>query len=215
MPDLSTSLAELATTYPAAGRVFHRHRLDFCCRGNRPLAEACVDAGLDPEAVLREILAAVPPADVPALASWPAGRIAEHIVARYHAPLRAELPRLTEMARKVERVHADKAGCPTGLADHLDAWSAEVLDHLDQEERVLFPSLASPDPAVVAALAKEHDDHAAALARTRELAGDLEPPPHACTTWRALYAGLAELERELMQHVHVENHVLFPRATAR
>ena len=29
-------LSEIAVTHPAASRVFHRHRLDYCCGGRRP-----------------------------------------------------------------------------------------------------------------------------------------------------------------------------------
>ena len=43
------------------------------------------------------------------------------------------------------------------------------------------------------------------------LTGAYTPPEHACASWRALYAALDELERELMAHIHLENHVLFPR----
>ena len=58
---------------------------------------------------------------------------------------------------------------------------------------------------------QEHDDAGADLRRTRAMVTDFVPPSSACTTWRALYVGLAEFERELMEHVHLENHVLFPR----
>jgi len=46
------------------------------------------------------------------------------------------------------------------------------------------------------------------------LTGGFHPPPHACDTYRALYAGLQELERDLHQHIHLENNILFPRALA-
>ena len=59
---------------------------------------------------------------------------------------------------------------------------------------------------------QEHQDHGVNLARMRSLAHDFEPPAEACGTWRALYLGLAELEAEIMQHIHLENHVLFPSA---
>ena len=52
------------------------------------------------------------------------------------------------------------------------------------------------------------------LRKTRRLAHDLVPPPAACNTWRALYLGLDALERELMEHIHLENNVLFPRVLA-
>ena len=34
----------------------------------------------------------------------------------------------------------------------------------------------------------------------------------ACPTFRGLYYGLSEFERDMHVHVHLENHVLFPRA---
>ena len=64
----------------------------------------------------------------------------------------------------------------------------------------------------VRVMMQEHDDHGASLRRLRELATDFVPPPEACATWRALYAGLEKLEAELMEHIHLENNVLFPRA---
>ena len=49
----------------------------------------------------------------------------------------------------------------------------------------------------------------------REMTGDYTPPEWSCPTFRGLYHGLSELEREMHVHVHLENHILFPRATAR
>ncbi len=215
MPTTASHLSDLAISVPASTRLFHKYRLDYCCGGRRSLAEACAEhGGLDADAVLAEIEAAATPDTTP-IAGLGVAELAAHVVDRYHARLREDLPRLTGMASKVERVHADKDGCPRGLAEHLASWGDAVLEHLDKEEQVLFPALERADAEVVTALMREHDDHAAALRRTRGLTTDLVPPAAACTTWRALYAGLDEVERDLMEHVHIENHVLFPRALTR
>ena len=58
----------------------------------------------------------------------------------------------------------------------------------------------------------EHHEHARNLQRTRDLAHDFVPPAEACTTWEALYLRLGILEADLMEHIHLENNVLFPRA---
>lgn len=216
MPTKDTPLNELATSCAGAVPVFHRHRLDFCCGGARSLVDACAERGLDADALLAEIEGASAGIPVRDWSAMTPPEIAALIVEHYHLPLREDLPRLLGMARKVERVHGDKQDCPRGLADHLAALLEAVEDHLEQEENVLFPSLsragATPDAAVVTALVHEHDDHATGLRRTRELAHDLVPPTAACTTWRALYLGLEQFERDLMEHVHLENTVLFPRA---
>lgn len=215
MTTVDTPLAELAVRIPAATKVFHRHGLDFCCKGWRSLSVACESKALDPVLILDEIKAeAREPSDLTNWSERPLGEVIDYIVTRYHKPLREELEHFLAMARKVERVHAEKPTCPRGLAEHLEVLSAEVGAHLDKEERILFPMIRAGQPAhmPVQVMVQEHDDHAANLKRTRELTNELQPPSDACTTWRALYMGLGVLERELMDHIHLENNVLFPRA---
>jgi regulator of cell morphogenesis and NO signaling len=66
----------------------------------------------------------------------------------------------------------------------------------------------------VACMLQEHDDAGEALAGMRELTHGFTPPAEACNTYRALFAGLAELEEDLHRHIHLENAVLFPQAMA-
>jgi regulator of cell morphogenesis and NO signaling len=42
--------------------------------------------------------------------------------------------------------------------------------------------------------------------------GGFAVPADACPTYRALYQGLEDFERDLHQHIHLENNVLFPHA---
>ena len=46
----------------------------------------------------------------------------------------------------------------------------------------------------------------------RALAHDFIAPPESCATWKALYLRLNRFTDELMEHIHLENNVLFPRA---
>lgn len=212
-----TTLADLAAELPAASRIFRQHGLDYCCGGRRSVAEACRERNLDAEAVMREVQnATVRPGDPTSLVGRPVGEIIAHILERYHAPLRAELPELVAMAKKVERVHADKPLVPKGLGAHLELMHADVLNHMAKEEQILFPMLEAGGGAraqgPIAVMLHEHDDHGQNLRKLRELAFDLAPPEHACTTWRALYVRLEELEAELMDHIALENNVLFPQA---
>lgn len=215
-PQSTTTLAELATVLPAASRVFHRHGLDFCCNGARPLAAACAERGLDPQAVLAEVAAEGQGVTKERWDQRPLAEIVDFIVGYYHRRLREELPQLLAMAERVEQRHADKPSRPQGLAAHIAHVHLAVLDHLEKEEQILFPMLKSGRGAMAAGpvqvMELEHDDHAANLRRTRQLAHDLVPPEEACNTWRALYLRLAEFEAELMEHIHLENHVLFQRA---
>ena len=215
---LQRTLGEWVTAQPAAAQVFYRHGLDFCCGGKQSLGQACAAAGLNADAILGEIGEAQAEgndADV----RWdarPLEELIDHIVQRYHVPLRSEIPRLIDLARKVEQVHAAKADCPAGLADLLVQVRAAVESHLDKEEQILFPLIAGGRGQTahmpVQVMMQEHEDHGRNLSRIREITNNRSVPEDACATWRELYRALGQLERDLMDHISLENNILFPRA---
>lgn len=205
-------IGQIAVQLPGATAVFRRLRLDFCCGGQVSLSKAAADKGLDPEAVLAE-LSALQRSDVVPEAASPSALI-DHIVARYHDVHRAQLPELIRMARRVEAVHRENPDVPAGLADLLEEISQELQSHMLKEEQVLFPMLKSGgNPMVghpIGMMRAEHVDHGEALDKLNALTHDATAPLGACNTWRALYAGIAQLGDDLIHHIHLENNVLFP-----
>ena len=90
----------------------------------------------------------------------------------------------------------------------------ELESHMQKEEQVLFPMIRAgllPAPPI-GMMRSEHDQHGMALARMVDLAHGLVQPSGACNTWRALLGGLQTLRVDLMQHIHLENNILFPKA---
>ncbi|MCB9914850.1 MAG: iron-sulfur cluster repair protein YtfE [Planctomycetes bacterium] len=216
----SSTLADLAVRFAGASRVFHRHGLDYCCNGRIPLHEACLRRELDPNVLLAELREAAGAASTgPGPVDGPLPQLIQHLLDHYHEPHRAEVPRLVEMATRVEAVHGDKPECPRGLAAHLSHMGQELEMHMQKEEQVLFPmilrGLGANAGMPISVMEEEHQDHGRNLERLRKLAHDFDPPECACNTWRALYLGLDELEQQLMDHIHLENNVLFPRALER
>lgn len=214
-----TTLADLATAYPGAARVFYRHGLDFCCGGRRPLGEVCIKRGLDADSLINEI--EEESRTITDQRRWdrePLEALVAFIVDTYHRRLRETFPDLIRMAARVENRHGDKPECPRGLTAQLELMHEHVLDHLEKEEQVLFPLIvAGRGPAAVGpahVMEMEHDEHAKNLEVLRRLTNNMQPPDAACTTWRALYLALRQFEEELMVHIHLENNVLFRRALA-
>jgi len=197
-------------------RVFQRHDLDFCCHGRVSLEEACAER-LDPDALIAEIEAEA--RDDAAFERWdekPLNELIDHLLDRFHASHREEVPRLVGLARKVEERHADKASCPRGLVTLVERMAEELELHMQKEEQVLFPMVRGGRGHLammpIQVMESEHEDVGRDLLRLREITADYTAPEEACDTWRALYLGLQELEGELKQHIHLENNVLFPRA---
>jgi len=218
--DPRRTLGDLACARAGASRVFARHGLDFCCHGQVSVEDTCAAEGLDLAAFLAEL--AAEEREDGGFESW-TGRsdddLIDHLLSAFHEAHRAEVPRLEAMAAKVERVHKDKPGCPHGLARHLAAMLESLESHMQKEEEILFPMLRRGIGVMaggpIQVMEQEHEDHGASLAKLRQLTGDYTPPPGACRTWTALYLGLAQLERDLMTHISLENNLLFPRALAR
>jgi regulator of cell morphogenesis and NO signaling len=220
-----TLVADIAAHHPRSIEVFERHGIDFCCGGRRPLEEACREHGAAVEAVAAEIADAAA-REVPedrVFTDAPLGALLDHIVSRYHASLREDLPRLGRMADKVAEVHGVRHPELRELASVYGGLRDELQPHLDAEEERVFPALRRLDEAgteaadvqgALHALEEEHDRAGDALARLRELSRGFEVPDDGCTTYRALYEGLARFERELHEHVHLENNVLFPRVVS-
>ena len=206
------SIGAIAVQIPGATAIFRKLKLDFCCGGQQPLAQACADKGLDTEQVLQTLNALQHTATLPPTPT--ASELIDHILQRYHEVHRQQLPELIRMARRVEAVHRDHPQVPHGLADHLETMEQELLEHMAKEEQILFPLLKQGGhPMVVhpiGMMRHEHVSHGAQLERLAELTTQHQPPVGACNTWQALYAGTARLTEDLIEHIHTENNLLFP-----
>ena len=218
MEMIELSLGQLARRIPGATRLFDAHRLDFCCGGNKTLRAAAAAAGVDTAPIVEELRLLAERADTSGERDWQdasATELVEHILARYHAVHREQLPELIRLARKVEQVHGDRADCPHGLAEHLSAMAQELESHMRKEEDVLFPMIVRGQGpragAPINVMRMEHDDHGVALRAMEAMTNDITAPAGACTTWRALYTGLRTFRADLMAHIHTENNILFER----
>ncbi|MFC7736337.1 iron-sulfur cluster repair protein YtfE [Roseomonas sp. GCM10028921] len=205
-------VTEIAAALPGPTAVFRKHKLDFCCGGDVPLAEAAARRGASLPAIKAELATLLPRQ---ATAPEETGALIDLIETRYHATHRRELPELIRLARRVEAVHGDKPEAPRGLADLLEEMGLELESHMQKEEAVLFPMMRDGGhPMIghpVAMMRHEHDDHGEHLRALEALTNNGEPPAGACNTWRALFAGTRKLADDLMEHIHLENNVLFPR----
>ncbi len=229
----SVTVADIAASSLAAVRVFERLGIDYCCGGKRPLAEVCREKGLDAGAVQQELDTAgkASEADARDWTTAPLRDLADHIVGTHHEYLKREFQPLADRLEKVYRVYNERYGSTlTGLPEVYAGLRSELEMHMFKEERILFPAIAAVEAAAAAGappprtpfgplsnpigmMEAEHDSAGQALAQIREITGNFAIPDYACVTYRALMSGLQELEHDLHLHIHLENNILFPRAT--
>jgi regulator of cell morphogenesis and NO signaling len=207
-------VGEIAASLSGATGVFRRFRIDFCCHGDVSLDEAARDRGIDAESVEAALrgLDSTQPSDLPT----DTGDLIDHILERYHETHRRQVPELIQLSRTVERVHAGKPGVPAGLADILQRALGELEVHMRKEELMIFPAMRRSDgtrslDGPTSMLREDHSGQGELLEQIGALTDDFAVPEGGCTTWRALYARAAEFKHDLVEHIHIENNILFPR----
>jgi len=232
----STTLATIALRSVSHAAVLDRHGLDFCCRGGRTLAEACVAMGVEPGSLLAEFDAEVrarearnpsPDSEV----DWdqrPLTELVGYIVQTRHAFTRAAMGRIAPLLAKVVAKHASRHPELETVASAFRELSGDMEPHMAREEGVLFPYITALEdcdraPSVppfgtvrnpVRMMMREHDRAGELLATIEQATGRFVPPADTCGSLKAAYAALADLRMDLLRHVSLENNVLFPRAIA-
>jgi regulator of cell morphogenesis and NO signaling len=216
--DPSRTVAELVLERPARARALEELGLDYCCGGKTPLSEACDTRGLAVDDALAALEAVTDaPTDERDWTAAPLAELCDHIVTEHHDRLRQELPRLDGLLEKVVRAHGEERPSVIELRDTFKILRGELEEHLAAEEDDLFPlvRVGGPyDAEQVRELEHDHEWAGSALARMRALTDGYDLDQAMCNTHRATLDGLHELERDLHQHIHEENNVLFPRALA-
>lgn len=223
--DAHATLAALVNADIRRARVLEQFGLDYCCNGDRRLADAAALAGVDLAEVTRGLDLGPDATDSngEGPTSSDLATLAHGIVDDHHAYLWDEMPRLHALAEKVANVHGERHPELARVRDlYFDAEKG-MEPHLTREERVVFPAISKlertgqgtmtshgPLDELIVTLTDEHDVIGAIFKELREITGGYETPADGCQSYRALYEGLAEMERDLHLHIHKENNVLFP-----
>lgn len=234
-PDIADrTVGEIVADDYRLGSIFQRYGIDFCCGGGHTVAEACSKQGVAVDDLREALVAARSTEDGRGRGEerqWPLDFLVDYITNVHHQFVREHLPILTQFATKVAKVHGDANPELHEVAYLVRDLSTELTEHLADEEATLFPyvkqlvvaktqKVRPSRPAFesaknpITSMERDHDGAGAIMKRLRAITADYTPPPHACNTYRALFATLEQFEEDLHRHVHLENNVLFPRALA-
>lgn len=230
-----STVADIVRVNYRAADVFRKYGIEYCCGARWPLSTVCLMKGI-PEAELLEDLKKVSrtiqlsvtlPFD-----KWDIDFLTRYIINVHHVYLAETLPALEALLVHFVSEHANKYPYLVTLQRYFTRLHTEGLAHTRHEEEVIFPYIrqvahACEDKDSLAAqlvrtlrkpvarvLDHEHTLFTEKLYRFRELTANYTPPEKACTSHRVVLAKLKELDNDLMQHIYLENEILFPRIIA-
>lgn len=233
MMNSNMTVREAAIQIPESTRLFEKLKIDYCCGGNRPLTEACASVGVGIDKLM-EMLAEV--SDVVAkqegtldFQQLALAELITHIVDSHHVFTKSEMDRLEALTEKVIGAHGGNHPELVRVGELFQTLCADLKPHMFKEERVLFPYIAAMEQAAaqnqprpfapfgtvnnpVRMMMMEHDTAGEILRELRALTSDYKVPPDACISYQTLYQALEAFEKDLHQHIHLENNLLFPKA---
>ena len=225
----NTTVGELAAGLPGAVRLFETLGIDFCCGGRVPLEEACREKNLSVDQVIGalETIKDIQQT-TPSSRDWTTASLRElsrHIVENHHSYVRKEIPRINGLLDKICEVHGKNRPEFLEVRAPWSALTEELTQHMYKEEKILFPFIehleawnqgSGPKPWApfgsvqnpIRMMVHEHDSAGQLLDQIRGRLTDRT----GCNTCLEFFRSVDAFERDLHQHIHLENNLLFPRA---
>jgi regulator of cell morphogenesis and NO signaling len=229
----SSYVTDIVTNDYRTAEVFRKFNIDFCCGGKWPLDIVCQNKNLDTEEIISELKKIIQQSASNAALdfdNWEIDFLTDYILNVHHQYLRKALPEIKEQTTKFLDGHRKKYPELEEVESILNRFMKEIPPHIRQEEEIFFPyikqiyhaykhresyakllirTLRKPLEEV---MQKEHETTGAGLNKLRTLTNNYTPPENACITHKVTFAKLKELDKDLVQHIHLESNILFPKA---
>ncbi|HNP07804.1 MAG TPA: iron-sulfur cluster repair di-iron protein [Cyclobacteriaceae bacterium] len=225
------TISEIVADDYRAAQVFKNHSIDFCCKGNRSVGEACEEKNIDANKLLEEIeqVKQNKPSSTTDFKKWPLDLLADYIEKTHHRYVEEKLPILKQYLHKLCQVHGDRHPELFEISEEFNMSAGELAAHMKKEEFILFPyirkmakskesktTLDAPNFGTVQnpvqMMMDEHTTEGDRFEKISKLSNKYTPPADGCNTYRVTYALLNEFEEDLHLHIHLENNILFPKA---
>ena len=215
--------AYIVKEFPKASDIFKTYGINFCCKGDILLKDTFANKDLEGNAILHELNSTYDDwkAKGNQATNWDfksSTEITDHIVDYYHQYLHDELSSLGEFVTRIYRVHGHDSPHLQELYSLYNEFLIEAETHLVKESSDIIPLIQSNDETNQDKLAngiKEVKDRSEMMVhllnKMRETTSNFEPPIDACGSYRITYARLLDLEKEMMNYIHLENNILFER----
>lgn len=219
------TIGEIVANDFRAASIFKEVGLDFCCGGNKSLTVACKEkrANISHLSQQLETLAQTPVSGAMNFKQWTLGFLSDYIVNTHHKFVLKNLPELVFYTQKIASVHGDHHPELLEVAELFGKINKELLQHLKNEEEVLFPVIKAAEISAspqlkstiisdVTRMQGEHEFAGGAMDKINELTNNYLIPADVCNTYRVSLKLLEQFEDDLHIHVHLENNILYPKA---
>ena len=221
------SIGEIvAADFRAAG-IFKNAGIDFCCGGKKSLDDTCKEKSIDSEMLVNQLKDLENSKADPNqnFIDWELSFLIDYIVNTHHKFVLKTMPDLVFYTKKIASVHGLNHPELSEVADLFEKINDELLQHLKNEEEVLFPAIkevinndsSGARTIIVSEIGRmsgEHEFAGGAMDKINEITSNYLVPEDGCNTYKVAFKLLQQFEDDLHVHVHLENNILYPKALA-
>lgn len=220
-----TNIGQIVADDFRAAEILKDAGIDFCCGGKKTLEEACKEKNIKPEIIEKKIqdLSLVPIGNSHNFKEWSLDFLADYIVNTHHKYVLKTLPELLFYTQKIADVHGSNHKELEEVADLFSKINSELLQHMKNEEEVLFPAVKEvlknnsqegkqTIQSEISRMTGEHEFAGGAMDKINEITDGYKVPADGCNTYHVTFKLLQQFEDDLHVHVHLENNILFPKA---
>lgn len=224
-------IGELVAHDYRTASVFKNHGIDFCCNGNRTIADACESKKMESSTLIEKLQQTIQQSnrETADYNSWPLDLLTDYIEKKHHRYVAEKTQEIRPYLDKICKVHGEHHPELFKIRDEFFASSGELAAHMKKEEFILFPfirkmtkakqgnvKIESPHFGTIQSpihmMMNEHTNEGDRFRIIEELSNQYTPPSDACNTYRVTFALLKEFEQDLHLHIHLENNILFPKS---
>ena len=226
------TIGEIVADDYRTSTVFEKYGIDFCCGGQVLLSEACKEKGINPETITAELdtLKSKHIERDQNYGSWELPFLIDYIVNVHHGYLNENTEHIKAHTQKIAAVHGERHSELLEISTIFDKIANDMSTHLKEEEDVFFPALkravlnkktnsvlSAEDVELISHslenLVQDHEEIGEAVHKINHLSNGYIIPDDACNTFNLTYRELKEFEDDLHKHVHLENNILFKKAS--
>jgi regulator of cell morphogenesis and NO signaling len=212
--------------------VFKKYGINYCCSGQVTIIDACKENKIDPALLEKELDEARRTIHLPnnlRFDQWKLDFLVDYIINVHHAYLEQALPEIE--CRLISFLDGHQKKYPELVKIHelFQNLAATLEHHKRYEEDIIFPYIKQVDTTYrrkefygnlfvrtlrkpLSNVDREHQAISEELKTLKTLTNGYIYPPDACTNHQVLYHKLREFNDDMVQHKHLENNILFPKA---
>lgn len=225
-------IGELVAADYRTASVFHAHGIDFCCKGNRPIEDACSENNIAAADLINKLNEVSTSNEVGAVdyKSWPLDLLIDYIIKKHHRYVAAKSQEIKPFLTKIADVHGNRHPELQEVEELFNGATAALAQHMQKEELLLFPYIVKmlksqdtgekPVPVgfdslelyIAETMQTEHETEGERFRTIATLTNNYTTPADGCRTYEVTLAMLKEFEQDLHHHIHLENNILFPKA---